>query len=115
MSHYREVTRSYKTARRLATAVVNGSQMKTNGYYYFFADGLSDDPVVIVDTTAPVGPATGSSIWLVEVFPHPWASEVAEMIWEGLDWDEVTEDSQPPNSTTRSNGWICKMRVEIVY
>ena len=50
----------------------------------------------MLDTNKPVGPVSGLAIWRLEVPEHPWGQEVAELVWEGLEWEKVKEDSECP-------------------
>ena len=54
------------------------------------------DVAAISDTNKPVGPVSGLAIWRLEVTAHPWGQEVAELVWEGLEWEKVKEDSECP-------------------
>jgi hypothetical protein len=112
---YKEQRRSFKTARALARAVVSGRSFVTDTYYFLTTSDDEDDLVAVLDTTAPVGPASGTSIWVLEVQPHSWAAEVADYIWSHLDWDEVTEDSDEPSDRVGLEIWRCRIRVEITY
>lgn len=53
---------------------------------------LSSDPDEIlceVDTYGKISPTTGTTIFEIRVLPSVHAEELAERIWERLDWDEV--------------------------
>jgi hypothetical protein len=113
MTYYAEKRKSYKTPRSLANAVVVWSKFRTDSYYFLTTPIDEDDVVVVLDTTAPLGPVSGNAIWRVEIQPHSWGQEVAELIWEALDWDEVTEDSHEPGSDVVAAGWSCRMIVPI--
>ncbi len=65
--------------------------------------------------TAPVGPVSGEAIWRVEVQPHSWGQEVADLIWQGLAWEEVTEDSEAPKRNVVETGWFCRMIISIEF
>ena len=115
MSPYSEKRMVFKTPRALANAVVNGSRFRTDSYYFLTTPDDEDDVVAVVDTTAPVGPVSGEAIWRVEVQPHSWGQEVAELIWQGLAWEEVTEDSEAPKRNVAETGWSCRMIVPIEF
>ena len=46
----------------------------------------------MLDTNKPVGPVSGLAIWRLEVPAHPWGQEVAELVWEGLEWEKDKAD-----------------------
>jgi len=115
MSAYGESYERYKSARALASAVVNGTSFRTDSCYFLTTSTDTDDVVAILDTNAPVGPVSGRAIWRFEVQPHPWGQEVAELVWGGLDWEEVTEDSEGPGSDMGDRGWSCQLIVRIEY
>ena len=67
MSDYGESYKRYKSARALASAVVNGTSFRTDGCYFLTTSTDMDDVVAILDTNAPVGPVSGRAIWRFEV------------------------------------------------
>ena len=115
MSEYGESYKKYKSARAIASAVVNGTGFRTDGCYFLTTAAGEDDVVAILDTNAPVGPVSGRAIWRFEVQAHPWGQEVAERVWDGLEWEEVTEDSEGPGKDVAEHGWTCRMVVRIEY
>ena len=115
MSLHSEKRMVFKTPRALANAVVNGSRFRTDSYYFLTTLYDEDDVVAVVDTTAPIGPVSGEAIWRVEVQPHSWGQEVAERIWQGLAWEEVTVDSEAPKRNVADTGWSCRMIVSIEF
>ena len=62
-----------------------------------------------------MGPVSDLAIWRIKVPAHPWGQEVAELVWEGLEWDEVTEDSEGPRTDVANHGWTCQIIVRIEY
>jgi hypothetical protein len=115
MSDTYETRKQYKSPAALARAVINGTGFKTDGYYNLTTPTDEDDVVAVLTTTAPVGPVSGKSVWRLDIQPHPWGQEVAEMVWDGLEWEEVTEDSNEPGPNTNKTGWTCGINVEITY
>jgi len=103
----------FKTPQSLARAVVDGSRFRTDAYYFLTTPEDEDDVVAVVDTTAPIGPVSGEAIWSVEVQPHSWGQDVADLIWHGLAWEDVTEDSEAPKRNVTEVGWSCRMIVSI--
>ena len=82
---------------------------------YEFVDSLDPHTVVAeLDTTAPIGPVSGEAVWVFDVNPHPWAQEVAELVWESLDWSEVPEDAEDPyDRNCAKEGWSCRILVRV--
>ena len=115
MSLHSEKRMVFKTPRVLANAVVNGSRFRTDSHYFLTTPDDEDDVVAVVDTTAPVGPVSGVAIWRVEVHPHSWGQDVAELIWRGLAWEEVTDDSEAPKPNVAQTGWSCRIIVSIEF
>ena len=115
MSEFYETRKQYKSPGALARAVINRTSFKTDGYYNLTTTSDDDDVVAVLTTTAPVGPVSGKSIWRLDVQSHPWSQEVAELVWDGLEWEEVTDDSDEPGPNTRNTGWTCGIKVEITY
>lgn len=103
---------SYKTPGAMARRVFSDG-LRTDNIYLLSSEENPKDPVVDIDTTAPVGPATGKSVWTVQINPHPWAQDIAEYIWEHLDDEEVTENSFEPYEIDCSKvGWFCEIMVQ---
>jgi len=115
VADYGESYKKHKSARALASAVINGTSFRTDGCYFLTTSTDTDDVVAILDTNAPVGPVSGRAIWRFEVQAHPWGQEVAERVWDGLEWEEVTEDSEGPGSDVGDRGWSCRLVVRIEY
>ena len=115
MSEYGESHKKYKTPKSLASAVINGTGFRTDGCYFLTTSLDEDDVVAILDTNGPVGPVSGRATWRFEVHAHRWGQEVAEKVWEGLDWEEVTEDSDGPGTDVANHGWTCRIIVKIEY
>lgn len=115
MSDIYETRKQYKSAAALARAVINATGFKTDGYYNLTTPTDEDDVVAVLTTTAPVGPATGKSVWRLDIQLHPWGQEVAEMVWDGLEWEEVTDDSIEPGPNINKTGWTCGINVKITY
>jgi len=106
---------SYKSPSALARRVFSVG-LRTDMVYLLSDDESPRTPIVEIDTTAPVGPATGKSVWVIQVNPHPWSQEIAEYIWEHLDDDEVTEETLEPYGIDCCKvGWFCGMKVFISY
>ena len=90
------------------------SSHQTDRYYDFVCN--DDEVLVDLDTTAHVGPVSGKSNWLIRVHPHPRAQEIAEAIWDELDWSEVTKGAiDPTGQDCTLVGWYCVWRVNIQY
>ena len=115
MSDYGELYRKYKTPRALASAVINGTGFRTDGCYFLTTSPDTEDVVAILDTNGPVGPVSGRAIWRFEVQAHPWGQEVADRVWEGLEWEEVTEEAEGPGTDVANHGWTCRIIVKIEY
>ena len=115
MSEAHESRKQYKSPSALARAVINGTGFKTEGYYNLTTTSDEDDVVAVLNTSAPVGPASGKSVWRLDIQHHPWGQEVAEMVWDGLESEEVTEDSIEPGTNIIKTGWTCGIKVEISY
>jgi hypothetical protein len=109
MDGVRRVTKQYKSAKRLAEASVN-LQLKTDCLYIFVsaADGKE---VVIVDTTPEVGVVSGMTIWRYRVEPHPWAAEVAAIIWK-LENDQLEFGTKKPTKAATTKGWVCRIHIQ---
>jgi hypothetical protein len=106
---------SYKSPSAIARRVFSEG-LRTDNIYLLSSEESPDDPIVEIDTTAIVGPATGRSIWVIQVNPHPWSQIIAEYIWEHLDDDEVTEETfEPYEIDCSKNGWFCGIKVQISY
>ena len=58
---------------------------------------------------------SGKSIWRLTLQPHPWSQEVADLVWEGLETYEVTEETEAPTRRIAKTGWECGLVVEIGY
>ena len=110
-----ETRKQYKSPSALARAVINRTSFKTDGYYNLTTTSDEDDVVAVLTTTAPVGPVSGKSIWRLDVQSHPWSQDVAQKVWDGLEWEEVTDDSNEPGPNTCKTGWTCGIKVEIAY
>ena len=92
------------------------SSLQTDRYYDFVCDDDSESILVDLDTTAPVGPVSGKSNWVIRVNPHPRAQEIADAIWEELDWSEVPDDAIDPREQDCTKvGWDCIWIVKIQY
>lgn len=115
MTDYGESYRTYKSARALASAVVNGTGFRTDSCYFLTTSTDTNDVVAILDTNAPFGPVSGRAIWRFELQPHSWGQEVAELVWDGLDKEEVSKDSEGPGSDVGDRGWSCRLVVRNKY
>ena len=115
MGEYGESYKRYKSARALASEVINSTGFRTDSCYFLITSLGDDDVVAVLDTNGPVGPVSGRAIWGFEVQAHPWGQEVSERVWEGLEWDEVTEDSEGPRTDVANHGWTCQIIVRIEY
>ena len=92
------------------------SSLQTDRYYDFVCKDNGETILVELDTTAPVGPVSGKSNWVIRVHPHPRAQEIASAIWEELDWSEVPEDViDPTKQDCTLVGWYCVWIVNIHY
>ena len=106
---------SYKSPLAASRRVFSEG-LRTDNIYLLSSEENPDDPIIEIDTTAPVGPATGKSIWIIQINPHPWSQTIAEYIWEHLDDDEVTEETiEPYRLDCCTNGWFCGIKVHISY
>ena len=106
---------SYRSPLAAARRVFSEG-LRTGNIYFLSSEENPNDPIVEIDTTAPVGPATGKSIWTVQINPHPWSQTIAEYIWEHLDDDEVTEETiEPYGIACCISGWFCGIKVFISY
>jgi len=101
--------------RVLARRVTEGG-LSTDTVYEFVS---ADDPHTVIaelDTTAPVGPVSGKATWVFDVHPHPWAQDVAEGVWESLDWSEVPDDAEEPyERNCVETGWSCRIFVRVAW
>ena len=88
----------------------------------FYSDTVSelvysDDPdevVVVVDMNAPISPVTGMQVARIIVLPrHATSQEVAERIWELLDWGDIEGEEwvAPDQIDVESEGWDCRVKV----
>lgn len=103
---------SYKTPNAMTRRVFSDG-LRTDNIYLLSSEEDENEPIVEIDTTAPIGPATGKSVWTVQVNPHPWSQDIAEYIWEHLDDDEVTEVSNEPYDIDCCKvGWFCEIKVQ---
>jgi hypothetical protein len=103
---------SYKSPTAMARRVFSDG-LRTDNIYLLSSEETQNQPIVEIDTTAPVGPATGKSVWTVQINPHPWSQIIAEYIWEHLDDDEVTENSLEPYGVDCCMvGWFCEIKVQ---
>lgn len=111
MDGIRYITKRYKSAKRLGEASVN-LRLKCDALYKFVSanDGRE---VVIVDTSPEVGVVSGLTIWRYRVEPHPWAAEVAEIIWS-LEREQLVKGTNRPSLTAIREGWICRIHVQTV-
>lgn len=105
------ITKRYRTPKKLAESSVN-LQLKT-GCLYMFASAIDECGVVIVDTSPAVGEVSGEVIWRYRVEPHPWAGEVAAIIWD-LEQSNIVRGVPRPDKSAIKKGWICQIRVETV-
>ena len=107
--------RKYRTPTALAKAAVFGQFLKSDNVYELCDPEC--DVVAVVDTTRLHGPTSRWTVWVVHVQPgHRWSSEVAQEVWELLDWDEITDDVVDPSEVdVEGQGWWCNMKVEIEY
>lgn len=104
------VEKSYTSASRLARAAVTGAFLR-GGRYYELVDP-DGETVVDIDTTREHGFTNKWTVWVYRVHPHRWAQDVAEMMWELLDDDEVTEQTEAPYAIdVRATGWWCEVCV----
>lgn len=115
MTHHPEKPMAYKTPRALAKAVVKSLRFLPDSIYYLTTPDDEDDVVAVINTISPIGPVLGEAVWRIEVQPHPWGQEVAERIWQGLAWGEVTEDSKAPGRNVIEAGWSCRVIVSIKF
>jgi hypothetical protein len=109
--------KTYRSANAMAQAIISGRGFTTQDSrtYNLCTSAGEDDYVGWLDTTAPVGPLSGKSIWRLTLQPHPWSQEVAELVWEGLESYEVTEETEAPTRRIAKTGWECGLVVEIGY
>ena len=106
---------SYKTPNAMARRVFSVG-LRTDNIYLLSSEQSQCEPIVEIDTSAPVGPATGKSVWTVQINPHPWSQIIAEYVWEHLDDDEVTENTNEPYEIDCCKvGWFCGIKVQINY
>ena len=106
---------SYKSPSAAARRVFSEG-LRTDSIYLLSSEESPNDPVIEIDTTAPVGPATGKSVWTIQINPHAWSQIVAEYIWEHLDDEEVTDETIEPYEVDCCKvGWFCGMKVTITY
>jgi hypothetical protein len=90
--------------------------LQTDRYYDFVFKDQPETVVLDLDTTAPVGPVSGKSNWVIRVHPHLCAQEIAEAIWEELEWSEIPEDTVDPTKQDCNRvGWYCIWIVNIQY
>ena len=108
-------TRKFKSARALGRAAATGRFLRT-GCFYNLTDE-DDELVAVVDTSREHGPASRDTVWVIHVQPgHPWSVEVAEEVWWSLGWDEITEDTEDPETIdVATKGWWCYQKVVIEY
>jgi hypothetical protein len=78
---------------------------------YTFVSAVDGKEVVIVDTTPEVGVVSGMTIWRYRVEPHPWAAEVATIIWE-LENNNLEPGTKKPTKAAITKGWICRIHVQ---
>ena len=105
---------SYKTPNAMARRVFSDG-LRTDNIYLLSSEQSQSEPIVEIDTSAPVGPATGKSVWTVQI-NHPWSQIIAEYVWEHLDDDEVTENTNEPYEIDCCKvGWFCEIKVQINY
>jgi len=111
MDGVRRITKKYQTPKKLAESSVD-LELKTDCLYTFTsaADGRA---VLIVDTSPLVGVVSGKTIWRYQVEPHPWAAEVAAIIWECARRDIVRGAKKPDKSATKK-GWVCQIHVQTI-
>lgn len=111
MDGIRRITKSYQTPKRLAEASVH-LELKSDCLYTFTsaADGRA---VLIVDTSPLVGVVSGETIWRYQVEPHPWAAEVAAIIWECAR-REIVRGAKKPDKSAIKKGWVCQIQVQTV-
>jgi len=114
---YGDYIKTYKTPKAMANAILNGGGFTTQDTrtYNLCTGAGEDDRVGWFDTTAPVSPVSSKSVWFLHLLPHPWTEEVSDMVWEGLDWSEVTEDSVEPGNDVAVKGWECRIIVNIHF
>lgn len=98
----------------MALGFVDGIGMKSEQYYELYARDYVGEPVAVVSTAGVIGPATGKSVWRIQIRPHPWAQEIADVIWENK-WEEPTNETQPPGKTVCKTGWTCGLNVKLEY
>jgi hypothetical protein len=92
------------------------SPFQTDRYYDFVCKEDPETVLVDLDTTSPVGPVSGRSNWVIRVHPHPRAQEIADAIWNELDWSEVLDDAtDPAEQDCTKVGWYCIWIVHIQY
>jgi hypothetical protein len=108
-------TRKAGTTKQIVTKLLYNMH-RTDEFYDFVCADDNETVLVELDTTSPVGPISAKANWVIRVNPHPRAQEIAEAIWEELDWSEVPEDSIDPYSQDcATSGWYCIWIVKIEY
>ena len=101
--------------KKIVDKLLYGS-LQTDRYYDFVCKDEDETVLVDLDTTAPVGPVSGKSNWVIRVHPHPRAQEIAEAIWDELELSEVPEDAiDPADQDCTKVGWYCVWIVKIHY
>lgn len=111
MDGIRRITKSYQTPKRLAEASVD-LELKCD-YLYTFASAEDSRAVLIVDTSPLVGVVSGETIWRYRVEPHPWAAEVAGIIWECAR-RYIVRGAKKPDKSAIKKGWVCQIQVQTV-
>jgi len=99
----------------IVKAILNGL-VKTEAVYMMSKE--DSEIIAVVDGTPDFGPTTGQGYLRVTISPHPWAQEVADLLWESrLDADEPTDfskDTSKPGKKISKTGWVCRIRFENV-
>jgi hypothetical protein len=78
---------------------------------------LSEDPdevLVEVDTNGQISPVTQKQVARISVIPHhPKSQDVAERIWERIDWSDLEGDDwvDPAEVDVEARGWDCRMKI----
>lgn len=57
----------------------------------------ADETVCVIDT------ASDSDSTTITIYPHPWAAELAQAIWDEIDCDAIDPATADPNA----DGWAC--------
>ena len=104
----------YASPKAMAKGFVEGRGFKSHGYYELYARDFDGDPVAVVNTAGIIGGATGTTIWKIELFPHPWAQEVADEIWS-TKLDEPTKETKRPRRDVCKTGWTCGLHVQLEF